>query len=356
MNDGYRGLPIKARTEANVRESLKDHDPETVNSFVRLWAYAKENDLGLTRMSDQCGISSGVLSPAFNGTYNGDFSEIAKRINTFFWRLEQKAQYGGLREFVPTRLAKALWTVFEKTRVIRRIQIVQGPEQVGKTRAAEEYTERNNSGRTVLVSLPGGTKYGCQDFVWTLAQRLNIATSIKLREKRVRIREALEPCDLLLIDEAHIMETWTDASRGEFWDYLRTDIFNNGERGVVLMATNSDVLKGLHAWRKRAHYNIGQLLGRMRNEVHIIDPAEDIVEEDVEALVKRYYEPGARTLGKLWTIATRPQLGHFGLVQDVMNEAWTRAKSSKRKLCDDIVNETADRIMDTLKARKEMYE
>ena len=351
-----KGIPVKERSADDVRAKLHDKDEEIVTQFLALHRYAKEQNLGISPLAHQTGIPSSALSQGFNNEYAGDYSAIAKRIETFFWRLEQKKLYGGLREYAETALATALCQVYEKTRVIRRVQIVQGPEQCGKTRAAMEYTHRNNSGRTLYIQLGGGSKSGAGDFIWSLADALDIPYTIKLREKRLRIQHALEPCDLVIIDEAHLIFGWTDQAQREFWDYIRTDIFANGERGVVFQATNSDILTGIQAFRQRARYNIGQLLGRMHNDVMQIDPAEDITEDDVAILVGRYYKPGKATLHALTTLAQADQLGHFGLLDDILTEAWTRAKARKRDLCDDTVNAVANEVRLTLKGRKELYE
>lgn len=350
------GVPLKDRDPAELRKVLA-HLPEDVGAvFLRLHAYAVKNRLGMTPLSHQTGISTTVFSNVFAGSYAGDYEAVAKRLEVFFFRLEQKELYGGLRQFVPTSLSKTLWAVFEKTRIIRRIQIVQSPEQLGKTTAALAYVAANNSGRTKHISLPGGTKSGCGDFIWALAESLDIPYTIKLREKRLRIKQGLKCCDLVIIDEAHLVSTWTDASARDFWDYLRTDIFDNGERGIVMLATNYSMLAGLQAFRKTSGYNVGQLLGRMRNEIFHIDPAEDIISDDVEALVARYYHPGKATLAYLLDLARRENLGHYGLLSDILNESWTRAKAKRAPLTDTIVNATAGEIIEELKTRKPLYE
>jgi len=355
--NSYRGIPIKDRDVAHIRAALAGQDKYVADQFLALHDYARRKSLGLSRLSSETRIGTGILSPCFNGQYDkGDYNAIARRIETFFWRLDQKALYGGLREFKETALAKSLWAAFEKTRIIRRIQVIQGPEQVGKTRAAREYATRNNSGRTIYNMLSGGTKAGCGNFIWNTAEDLGLPYTVSLREKRLRIRQSLEACDLFFIDEAHLCFTWHDKAQRDFWDYIRTDIFADGARGVVIMATNQDMLQGLQAWRRRCGYNVGQLLGRMRNEIMVIDPAEDILLEDVQLLVQRYYKPGKKTLRRLHHIAIQPQLGHFGLITDVMNEAWTKAKSKKRKLDDNTVDQTAEETMKVLKDRKELYE
>jgi DNA transposition AAA+ family ATPase len=350
------GIPLKDRTEGQIRETFAGEAEDVIAAAVQLHAYAVKNGLGVSTLGAQSGIPGGVISQFFNHSYAGDYSAVAGRIQKFFWRLEQKALYGGLREFVETGVARALWAVFDKTRVIRRIQWIRSPEQLGKTRAASEYTHSNNSGRTMMVEIPGGTRAGFGAFLWALAEQLGIPYSAKLMEKRVRIRHALEACDLIIIDEAHLVWGWTDRDIAQFLDYLRTDVFANGDRGVVLIETNCDGMAQLETFRRRARYNVGQLIGRMRNEVIQIDPAEDITEGDVRALVGRYYKPGAATIRKLHAIACRERLGHFGLLLDIVNEAWATAKGRKQELTDEIVEATAERIIAALKGRKGLYE
>lgn len=355
-SDNPLGIPLMERTAEQVRAVFSGEPAEIVSAAVKLHAYAAREKLGVTKLAHHIRISGGSLSQFFNHTYPGDYTAIAERIEKFFWRLEQKALYGGLRQFVKTSLAGAMWSIFEMTRVVRRIQILQSPEQVGKTRAAVQYAEENNSGRTHYVTLSGGSRSGAGDFIWDLAAELDLPYSIKLREKRLRIREALEACDLVIIDEAHLIEKWALSAQADFWDYLRTDIHANGARGVVLIATNQDLLKSIQRFRRASGYNIGQLLGRMRNEVQTIDPAEDITEADVRLLIERYYKPSAATVRKLHDYATREGLGHFGLLDDILNKAWTCAKARKRDLTDDVVEKTAAEIIAQLESRKEMYQ
>lgn len=351
-----KGAPLKERTDSDLLAALGEREPEALASALKLRDYARAENLGVSALAHQSGISSTAISQFVNGSYPGDYGEIARRLEKFFWRLGQKEQFGAIRAFVDTAISQALWHLFEKTRIVRRIQLLEGPEQIGKSRAATEYAERNNHGRTLYTKLAGGTRSGCGDFIWGLAETLGIPYTIKLREKRVRIKQALEACDLVLVDEAHLAFTWCDSSQAEFWDYLRTDVFADGERGIVLISTNSDMLDSLQRWRKRTRYNVGQLLGRMAHQVVKIDPAEDITEADVRILVRRYYEPGARALRRLHEIAVADQLGHFGLLGSILTESWTLAKARKVKLDDTIILKTVDDFMATMKGRKALYE
>lgn len=357
QNNPVKGIQIKDRTEEEMRSALASQAPEVVETAIRLWLYARANHLGVSRLAQTIGgIGAGMISQWLNGEYPGDPIAIAERVDKFFWRLDQKEKYGAIRKFVETRLATALWNVFEKTRIVRRIQLVEGPEQVGKSRAALEYYARNNSGRTAYTTLSGGTKSGVGDFVWRLADNLGIPYGVKLSEKKLRIRHRLEACDLVVIDEGHLAFTWTDRALAEWLDYIRTDLFDNGARGIVIIATNSDMMDGLGKFQARHKYNLGQTLGRMRHDPMRIDPAEDIVIEDVLALVERYYKPGKAALERLLEVAARDQLGHFGLLEDILNEAWTAAKTRKKSLDDTIVLATVKTVIAALKTRKPLYE
>ena len=347
------GVPLRLRDADKVAALLQSVAPDAAPSFIRLHAYAQQHGVGMSAIGHQTRINTSVLSPCYNATYTGDYHAIAARIDTFFWHLEQKEKYGGNREFADMQLAFNLWSIFEKTRIIRRIQIIESPEQLGKTRAAQEYTRRNNSGRTIYLQLSGGSRNGVGDFIWELANRLDIAISTKMREKRLQIKSSLEACDLVIIDEAHLSDAWTDAAQRDFWDYVRTDVFDSGKRGVVLICTDHDLVKGIRKFGRRSGYNTGQLFGRMRNETVRIDPAEDITIEDVAALIGRYYTPGDSALEKLTDIARRPGLGHFGLLDDILNEAWAIAKSKKRKLTDSQVLAIAKQILLQLKDNSE---
>jgi hypothetical protein len=350
------GLPLKERSPEMIRQALAGRDERIIESAIRAAEYARQQGLGVTALAHQCRIPGGTLSQFFAGLYTGVESNIADRLDDFFQRLLQKELYGDKRAYCETRIATALHHLADKVRVIRRIQLLRSPEQCGKTTALRHYTAENNSGRTVMIEVPGGGRTGgFGDFVWALAEQLDIPYSVKLREKRIRIRQALSSCDLVIIDEAHLIWTWTDRDIAQFLDYLRTDVFANGARGVLLVETNSDALDQLSRFKRRAGYNVGQLIGRMRNDVVRIDPADDITVDDVAALVGRYYRPGADMLGRLVALAQQEGLGHLGLLLDVVNEAWSRAKAERRDLDDATVGEVARETMAQLKQREKLY-
>lgn len=353
---GNPAIPLAERDADDIRTALDGIDDEARDQWLRLHAYAREHHLGISQLAAQTRISTAVLSTGFAGTYIGDYVAQAENIAAFFRRLENKEKFGDIRRFVELNLTQYMWLVFDKTSANRRIQIVEGPEQCGKSSAAEEYCRRNNHGRTAYVQISGGSRTGLNDFIRQLgaAAIKTLASTSKLVDIKRQLREAMEGTELVIIDEGHLIWKWSITEQSAFFDYLRTDIHGNGRCGVVIISTNEDFFARIQRFKKSG-YNIGQLLGRMRNEAIRIKPEENIGSDDVRDLIARYYTPGDKAIVHLHNIAIKPQLGHFGLIVDIMNEAWVASKRKKTDLTDDLVVETANRIMSELKSRKELY-
>lgn len=355
-NAAVKGDPLTSRTTEQIRSALSELDACCVDQICRLHEYAITEHLSLKSLSQRTGISSGMLSQFFSGTYPGDWYAQTERVEHFFSDLEKKRIFGGCREFVETNVATALWKVCEKTRYNRRIQIIQSAEQLGKSRALAEYAANNNGGRTIMVTLqPAGAANPYGLFMRDLARNLHVGTDhTKMHDLIGRIREKLERCDLMIVDELHMLEDWPDRLVKSFWNALRLYLHADGKRGVVLVATNSDVHTLIQAFRRRTRYNVGQLLGRMCNQVLEIH-ADEIPIADVEMLVARYFKPRKATLNRLYEIATLKGRGHFGLLDDILSRAWADAQVEKTPLNDDMVMAVANDTMEDLVSRKELY-
>ena|GEM_PF-3457605 len=350
---------LAERTPDDIRAVLAANEiPEyAIEQLVLLHAYAAEKGAGFKALSHVTGISHGVLSQMYSANYPGNYILRARKIEKFLKEESKRILFGGRDEFVETSIARGLWVVFDKTRYNRRIQPIQSPEQLGKSRAAREYAKRNNSGRTVMVTLqPGGTSNPFGVFLRDLAMACGIKDirGRKILDLRYDVREALAICDLVIIDELHQVEHWSDKATRDFFDFLRVELHADGERGVVLIATNSDVRTLLQSFRRRTRYNLGQLLGRMCNQVIEIQP-DEIPPEDVAILVNRYYKPGKAMLDKLYDLACRPKLGHFGLLLDILNRAWTDCKVEGKPMTDKIVMAIYRDTTADITANRELY-
>lgn len=353
-------IALSARTKPATLAALEEAG---VSEFAQgqIWrlvefAQAAKKPMGVSELSEKTKIPQGTLSQLISGKYPGNYDARARRIEQFFYDEENRRLFGGCRDFVQTQVAKSLWHIFDKTRYNRRIQIIQSEEQLGKTRAADEYTHAHNSGRTIMITLkPGGSNNPFGVFMRDLARTLGLSVDhVKAMDLRFEIQDELKACDLIIMDEVHQLEHWPDKAVKDFLDYTRIELHDNGKRGIIWIATNSDVMGLLNAFKSRARYNVGQLLGRMCNQILELYP-DEIPLEDVRDLVERYYKPSKATLGKLYDLCCRPKLGHFGLLDDIMGRAWSNAQIEKIPLTDEMVTTIAQETMKDIERRKEMH-
>jgi hypothetical protein len=346
--------PIADRTTDSVAAALRAAgvDADAVAEIARLHAFACERGLSVKALAGLTHMSDSSVSQLFAAKYPGNYTQRAAHIVRFFHDEENRRIFGGVKDFVQTATARMLWRIFERTRYNRRIQIVQSEEQLGKSRAAEQYAVEHNSGRTILLQLAeAGLSNPFGIFLRDLALACSVTVDhVKALDIRYKILRSLEACDLVIIDEFHLVESWPDKAVRALLDFLRIQVHANGRRGIVLIATNSDVMTLLEAFRASARYNLGQLIGRMNNETLELY-ADDIPIDDVRLFVERYYKPGKAVVSKLHDIACRPKLGHFGLLDDILGAAWATAQLDRIPMSDDLVLGIAREKLDDLAKR-----
>lgn len=357
MATKHQPTELKERDIAAFRAKCqkKEISEYATEQFAALLEVVQSRGMTTKQAATETGMSASVISQIYNVSYTGNYDMRARLVERYIIDQRNRELFGGRDDFIETQLARSLWLLFEKTRHSRRIQTIQSEEQLGKSRAAQEYTNRNNHKRTILTTLqPGGTSSPFGVFLRDAA----IAAGVldikhrKIMDVRYQLADALQVCDLFILDEFHQIEHWTDRAVRDLLDFLRTQLHQDGKRGVVLIATNSHVRNLLQSFRNRTNYNLGQLYGRMCNNDQELSP-EDIPYDDVAALVGRYGKFRKSTTTKLYDIATRPGLGHLGLLCDIMNSAWTECKLDNRSIDDDIVLEIARDTMDSIKERRQ---
>jgi DNA transposition AAA+ family ATPase len=261
--------------------------------------------------------------------------------------------YGGVTDWADTATSQALSIVFDKARFSRRIQLVQSPEQLGKSETARHYAAAHNHGRTIMVTLePEGDGNGFSAFVRALARALGSSPDHQnLSALRATVANRLDTVSLVIVDEAHLLASWKPRNVVAFLDYLRVCVHQDHSRGVVLVATDFDTMNFLEQIRRSRGYNLGQLYGRMCGQVVEIDP-EEIPLSDVALLTRRYYQAGDAALRKLHAAVTRRGLGHFGLLQEVLSRVWADAQVDRQPMTDAAVLGTLAETLDALRERE----
>ena len=353
-----RGLELAERTDAMIaaainKAGLKDEKAEyCASAMYQIRDLAAQEGWGAKRIADAIkGVSASTVSTMYNGTYPGNWVKTCQRFNNFLAAREAARVYGRMDAFVQTRIGQGLWRLLERTKYNHRIQLLESPEQLGKTRVSSEYARQEDS-RTIKVTCQdSGTSSPFSLFLRDLAEACGLSTDhAKILDIRFRIRNILDNIDLIIIDEFHKLDDWPDKAVKAFLDYLRTELHADGARGIVLISTNRAIHTQLSAFSRRSGYNTGQLLGRCCNDARSIDPA-DIPIEDVAALVNRYYAPGKRTLNKLHQAVIEPGIGHFGFLLDILDQAWAEHKLNEQPMTDTLVEECLKDSLESIKNR-----
>jgi hypothetical protein len=88
----------------------------------------------------------------------------------------------------------------------------------------------------------------------------------------------------------------------------------------------------------------------MCNDPRDLSP-DEIPFEDIAVLVGRYYQPTKKTLTKLFEIVTRPGSGHFGLLMDILDRAWSTCKLNQVPMSDELVQAEMERTLENLAAQ-----
>lgn len=354
-----KGIELADRSDEHIRAALSAHDlgdnwQMCFESMRGVRDIAHTEGLGLKGMAARIpGIADGVLSQMFTGNYPGNYVARCRKLAQYLADCEKRRVYGRHEEFVETAFARGMFRIFDEALYDQRIHMVQSPEQLGKSEAAREYVRRAGGGRALLVTLQDGgpsDPFGIYLRDVALAAGIEDVQNRKLINLRYAARTLLELCDVVIIDEFHQIEHWPDKSVRALLEHIKLEIHANGRRGVALVATNSDIMTLLEAFKRRTRYNLGQILGRMCNEVNNLHP-DEIPFGDVELLAGRYTRFNKPTLRKLHDIAREPGLGHYGLLLDILNRCWRNSKLDNVPMTDDQVMKEIRRTLDEIENR-----
>ncbi len=183
-------------------------------------------------------------------------TDLIKKIGDFL-DLEKKRFEIGETEFVITPTAKKIFTACELGRESQSPVILWGPSHIGKTWAFRYHQSANNHGRTFFTELEAASGLG--GMVRKLALSCGISDHSNTAALIERIKRALTPNTLLIIDEVHLLKhTYRLTSFFACIEVLRR-IYDYCQCGMVLSWTNIADLRGasqselVQLWRRGVH-------------------------------------------------------------------------------------------------------
>jgi DNA transposition AAA+ family ATPase len=118
-----------------------------------------------------------------------------------FQRLTQEREHVTHTGFIENRISRKIWNYCRKVIRRRKVGLIYGPSQIGKTISLEEYAKVFNHGETRYLRLPVGC--GFKLFLRLLAAQLHVPIYQNIVDLRDAIIGAVDDHMLLIIDEMH---------------------------------------------------------------------------------------------------------------------------------------------------------
>lgn len=262
--------------------------------------------------------------------------------------VRDKEAEAACKNLVETAVSRQVFDELDYALHARNFVLLEGREGVGKSESARAWCAQR-PGRALYVCLESGVDE--MTLYRSIAQRLGTACSYgrKATEMRVRIQDALQPGQLMLvIDEAHHL--WPSSGRCERAapkrvDWLRTALIDFGVP-VALLSTPQYFARACERFRKGG-WNSLQIQRRLARTATLPEP-DAVPLGDVLAVVRSYFPAVSAmhakqvaalaigTVGFLTTIkhtrqrfdflaSRRPELSEPDLLAEVLREAGLRA-------------------------------
>ncbi|HMJ92320.1 MAG TPA: hypothetical protein VK530_21035 [Candidatus Acidoferrum sp.] len=173
-------------------------------------------------------------------------TEMVKR--TSHWlALEKERVEGGRTEFVMTPTAKRIHTACNLARESQTPVFITSYSHIGKTWALEDYTAKNNHGRTVMARMKAASGLG--GMVRRVNERVGNSPKCNTDAGIERIKNGLTPDSLLILDELHLLAyTYRKESFFACVEVIR-EILDEVKCGAVFSSTQlllSKMNEGTH--------------------------------------------------------------------------------------------------------------
>jgi DNA transposition AAA+ family ATPase len=250
----------------NIRERT-GHYPREVQELliaVHRWCTDDRHPMRRADVAIRLGYSPNLLYQIYTGVYRdpkdrslrAPSEEFIKRVREFI-ELEQRRYNSGRTEFVMTPTARKVFTACELARESQTPVILWSTSHIGKTWALRQFQQANNHGRTFLAELEAAS--GLAGMVRTIADACGISDKSNTAKLLERIKRALTPNSLLIVDEVHLLKhTYRLNSFFASIEVLRR-IYDRCHCGMVLSWTNLDNLRAasqgelIQMWRRGVH-------------------------------------------------------------------------------------------------------
>ncbi len=275
----------------SVRSNISYMSPEAKELLVWAftWCIDHVHPIRFEEFCDRVGYNTNTVYKLYSGKYKHPESgapmdapeKLLKGIRDFR-RLEIQRAKMGRTQFVMTPTAKRVYWAIEQARKSRRPVMVYGGSQLGKTEAFRQNCIEFNHGKTVLVEIEAVN--GLRGLLQAIAEKLGVSPNANTPDLINRIKKALTPDMVLILDEVHLLANVYRA--GSFFacmEELRR-IWDSVRFGLVLSYTDLGFAK---AERERKR----ELVQVFRRSIMNVNLGPEPTAADVKAVTESYGLP-----------------------------------------------------------------
>jgi len=284
---GNRGDTVRASWYVSLDDLRKavsnssEHAQELI-VWCYLWCIDDGHPVSLAEFSERVAVDKTTIGRIIRGSYTHPesgsrlpISDKLVRAMELFRKMEQERARATDTGFVPTPTAKRIWTACDLARESQSPVFIVGPSHIGKTKALIAYKEENNHGHTVYVRLQAASGLG--GMVKRIAKELGVSDKANTADLVTRIKRALRPNMLLILDEVHeLMYTYRKESFFACMEVIR-EIYDETTCGLVLCGTK--------LLFRRIEENRAELEQLLRRGVHKVVLADQPTKGDVTAIL-----------------------------------------------------------------------
>jgi DNA transposition AAA+ family ATPase len=267
-----------------IRTNIAYMSPEAKELLVWAftWCIDPAHPLHFQEFADRVGYSANKFYKVYHGKdrhptsgqlmdLSGAMIDALKK----FRRLELQRAKLGRKKFVMTPTAKRVYMACDLARESQTPVILYGASHIGKTEAARQYCIDNNHGRSVLVELEAVS--GLMGVLKAIAEKLGISPNANTPDLIARIKKALTPDMVLILDEVHLLaNTYRKGSFYATMEEIRR-LYDFAQCGLVMTFT----LLGYEAAEKHRKRELEQVF---RRGVHRINLGDRPTTADIAAV------------------------------------------------------------------------
>ena len=165
-----------------------------------LRGYMEEKKLSVAQLARELKYSETVTRRVLNGNYSADMEAFLGQVRDLRATVTARSITGEEVGFIPTQVAHEVMMAAQAARVDRRVIIVRGVSQIGKTTALRQFAAEN-AASTIMVRMP--TNPSSFKLGGRLCAAAGVNTPTSDEDAMTQLCKRLNQNSLLIVDEFH---------------------------------------------------------------------------------------------------------------------------------------------------------